>query len=104
MFFLLFALFLDVAHAAETVTVYAYDSFTSKGALGPMVREAFEKKYGAKTELVSFPSAGEALNQIALEGKKTKADVLVGLDDGLIARANELQALEKPTPFDYGYL
>ncbi len=91
-------------HAAETLTVYAYDSFTSKGSLGAAVRDAFEKKSGAKTELVSFPSAGEALNQVALEGKKTRADLVVGVDDSLLARAREMDAFEKLEPFDYGFL
>lgn len=111
------------APAAETVTVYAYDSFAGKGSLGAWLSAALEKKTGIKTKVVSFGSAGEALNQVAVEGAATKADVVVGIDDSLLARARELDAFDslaaeagpiapelrfdaelKVLPFDYGYL
>lgn len=110
------------ARAAETVTVYAYDSFSGKGGLGPWIAETLEKRHGIRTTFVSFASAGEALNQVAIEGKSTRADVVVGIDQSLLGRAREIGAFEKTAipatipeelrfdaegriaPFDYGYL
>ncbi|MBI4405501.1 MAG: thiamine ABC transporter substrate-binding protein [Deltaproteobacteria bacterium] len=115
--------FLQTATGAE-LTVYASDSFTSKGSLGELLKQKFEKINGIKVTYVSFPSTGEALNQIAIEQKQTHADLLVGVDNSLIARAKQLGAflpLEikgvkniRPellfdrelhfVPYDYGYL
>jgi thiamine transport system substrate-binding protein len=112
------------AKPAPEVVVYAYDAFTGKGSLAELVQAEFQKQHGGKCRIVGFPNAGEALNQIALEGRATKADILVGVDEGLLARARGLGAFEKASmesakaidpslqfdsngqflPFDYGYL
>ncbi len=110
-----------------SITVYTYDSFAQ--GLGPVVAKAFLRDTGIPTRLVSFGSCGEALNQIVLEGTSTPADLLVGIDSSLVARALESHTLvEAPhaaakllpdstwapdlwldsrraiLPFDYGYL
>lgn len=117
---------LPSAYAAspQSVTVYAYDAFTSEGALGPLMAKAFEKKFGIKTHYVGFATTGEALNQIALEGSHTHADLVVGIDNTLVKRAKDLQIfanweskdlLDVPPelrfdpdrqflPFDYGFV
>jgi len=109
--------------AANTVTVYASGSFASKGSLGAWIQASLAKK-GLNTQWVSFGSAGEALNQIALEGKKTRADLVVGIDNGLLPRAREIGLFDpipkeiwsrvpaelqfdsehRIVPFDYGYV
>jgi thiamine transport system substrate-binding protein len=106
------------------VTVYTYDAFTAEGALGPILAKAFEKKFVIETKYVGFPSVGEALNQIVLEGSHTHADLVVGIDNTLVARANDLKAFlpldatliarvpenlrfdseSDLIPFDYGYV
>src|SRR5688572_5719798 len=86
-------LFLTTSPAlGAELRVYAYDSFTAKGGLGQELKRAFTE---AQVKLVTFPSAGEALNQIALEGARTKADLLVGVDQGLFGRAAALDAFLK---------
>ncbi len=111
------------APAPQEVVVYVYDAFKGKGSLAEAVQQRFEK-IGGKSRVVAFPNAGEALNQIAIEGKKTKADVLIGVDEGLLGRARELKAFDtlppklsasidpalsldsegRFVPFDYSYL
>jgi thiamine transport system substrate-binding protein len=71
--------------------VYTYDSFTGKGSLGALMSQRFLQEYGVPTEFVTFSSAGEALNQIALEAKSPRADIIVGIDNSLVARARALQ-------------
>jgi thiamine transport system substrate-binding protein len=110
--------------APEEVVVYAYDAFTGKGSLAELVEKEFARQFGGKSRVVGFSSVGEALNQVALEGKATKADLIVGIDEGLLGRARSLGAFEKApadlsaglekdlsfdsegqfVPFDYGYL
>src|SRR5258708_1023463 len=91
---LLFTLFLAASPllGAKPLTIYAYDSFCSNHGLYAATKGDFK---GMETQCVSFPSAGEALNQVALEGKKTKADILVGVDSSLLARARKLNQFEK---------
>jgi len=82
------------APAPQEVVVYVYDAFKGKGSLAEVVQARFEKAHHGKSRIVAFPNAGEALNQIALEGSKTKADILVGVDEGLLGRARELKAFD----------
>ncbi len=107
----------------ETLRIYAYDSFLGKGSLGALTKNVFETKFGHEVKYVSFSSAGEALNQVEIEGKKTAADIVVGLDQNLVDRAQALQVFDgswdrdfvatlsafEPSypffiPFDYGHL
>ena len=107
--------------AKTEITVYTYDSFSSKGGLGEFLKANSEKAIGVKTRFVTFGSAGEALNQIAMEGGNAGADILLGIDQNLVARATEMAAflprVETPgvafadkfelgefVPFDYGFL
>lgn len=104
-----------------TLTIYSYDSFSGKGGLGQKVRTLFESGGSVKLEIISFGSAGEALNQVALEGEKTRADLVVGVDgtqlqtietsahfseipaDWISAGAFSIPRVKKWIPFDYGY-
>jgi thiamine transport system substrate-binding protein len=112
------------AEKSESLTVYTYDAMTGKNSLGDKLKRDFEKNTGAKLNLVSFGSVGEALNQIVIEGKKTRADVLLGIDSSFANRARSTQLFVRVPekhfselqssidlgkdhlflPFDYGYL
>lgn len=105
----------------KQLIAYTYDSFTGKGSLGEILKTEFEKNTGAFVKFITFGSAGEALNQIILEGERTQADILVGIDTSLLSRAlakgkfqkfsiNFGQQIKFTTkksdhwiPFDYGY-
>jgi thiamine transport system substrate-binding protein len=109
---------------SETLTVYTYDALTGKNSLGEKLKNEFEKNTGVKLNLISFGSIGEALNQIVIEDKKTKADILLGIDSSFAPRARSTNLFSvlpekhfselQPTislgkdrlflPFDYGYL
>lgn len=109
----------------ETLVVYTYSSLTGKGSLS----ELLQKEWGAtgkKMKIVSFSTSGEALNQVLLEKEKTQADIVLGIDQLGITKAqssgyflsfefNEFAAQMAPdvpkllslsgfVPFDYGYL
>ncbi|MBI1861978.1 MAG: thiamine ABC transporter substrate-binding protein [Deltaproteobacteria bacterium] len=103
----------------QTLTIYAYDSFAGKHGLAEKVRPLFEKE-GRHLVVVSFGSAGEAINQVKLEGEKTRADLVVGVDNSLLPEVRRMvhfgpvpmknlpTGLKVPAqkdwvPFDYGY-
>jgi thiamine transport system substrate-binding protein len=108
------------AAAREKLTVYTYESFTADWGPGPQVDKAFETECGCDLEFVSVADGVALLNRVKLEGKETRADVVLGLDTNLTAdaKATGLFAPHGPVsdvnvpggwtddtfvPFDYGY-
>ncbi len=111
------------AGAAErpTLTVYTYSSLVSKWGPGPAIERAFEAECGCQLDFVGLDASNEILSRLRLEGERTRADVLLGLDNNTLAEARatgllaphgvDLGALALPiewndpvfVPFDYGY-
>ena len=86
--FILFSiLFLNNSIRAEKLTVYTYDSFVSEWGPGPIIEKKFEDKYKIDLELIAADSAATLLNKVILEGKNTKADIILGLDMNLFDSA-----------------
>ena len=76
---------------AETpeLTVYTYDSFVSDWGPGPAVEKAFEEVCGCDLKLVGAGDGAALLARIKLEGERSDADVVLGLDTNLTAAAKE---------------
>lgn len=76
---------------AETpeLTVYTYDSFVSDWGPGPAVEKAFEEVCGCDLKLVGAGDGAALLARIKLEGARSDADVVLGLDTNLTAAAKE---------------
>lgn len=109
------------AFAADTLTVYTYGSFAAEWGPGPKIKPAFEKQCGCTLNLVALEDGVAILNRLRLEGKHSKADLVLGLDDALVSEAKQsgliaphgldLGALKVPggwqddsfVPYDYGY-
>lgn len=107
--------------APPTLTVYTYSSFASDWGPGPKVEQAFEARCGCDLKFVALEDGVAILNRLKLEGEHSPADVVIGMDDGMLAdaRASDLFAphqvdlapLSLPggwqdatfLPFDYGY-
>jgi len=104
-----------------TLTIYTYDAFAASWGPAPKIKSAFEKEHDCTVKFVGLSSSIGALRKIQLEGKKTKADILLGLDTSIAQVAkktglfvpHELNTskLELPapynddtfTPFDYSF-
>lgn len=71
------------------LTVYTYDSFVSDWGPGPAVETAFEKICGCDLKLVGAGDGAALLARIKLEGARSDADVVLGLDTNLTAAAKE---------------
>jgi thiamine transport system substrate-binding protein len=85
-------LLLPTAVMAETtpvLTVYTYDSFVSEWGPGPKIEAAFEKTCGCDLRFVSSGDGAALLARLLLEGDSTEADVVLGLDTNLTAKAAE---------------
>ena len=107
---------------AETpvLTVYTYDSFVSDWGPGPQVEAAFEAVCGCVLVFVPAGDGAALLARLRLEGARTAADVVLGLDTNLTAAAAD-SALFQPVaveaafdlpvvweddlfvPYDWGY-
>jgi thiamine transport system substrate-binding protein len=106
------------ASAQETLTVYAPDYFASEWGPGPAIETAFEEKCDCDLKWVT----GDVLPRILLEGERTKADVVIGLNTDVTARARasglfapheqDVSGLTMPVewdddtflPFDWSYV
>jgi len=85
------ALFAANPALAQTpeLTVYTYDSFISEWGPGPAIKQAFEAECGCMLNLVGAGDGAALLGRLKLEGARTNADIVLGLDTGLIAAARE---------------
>lgn len=113
--------FSATAATQPKLTVYTYDSFVSEWGPGPQLKTAFEAKCGCSLEFIAAEDGVSIMNRARIEKANTKADVLLGLDNGLMEETLELglvQAHRVDTsnitsdlawshssfvPFDYGY-
>ena len=83
------------AHADDrTLTVYTYDSFISEWGPGPKVKEAFEKTCDCTVNFVGIADGVALLSRLKLEGESTKADLVLGLDNNLVAEAKQTGMFE----------
>lgn len=71
------------------LTVYTYDSMVSEWGPGPQIEAAFEAECGCDLVLVGIEDGAALLARLRLEGARTDADVVLGLDTNLVAAAKE---------------
>ncbi len=104
-----------------TLTVYTYSSFTADWGPGPAIKKAVEAECDCTLDFVGLGDGLEVFNRLRLEGVRSKADVVLGLDTNMMAEAKatgllaphglDLGRLSLPTgwgddvfvPFDHGY-
>jgi thiamine transport system substrate-binding protein len=107
---------------AETpvLQVMTYDSFVTEWGPGPAIEAAFEATCACDLQFVGTGDGAALLARLQLEGPRTDADVVLGLDTNLTAAARETGLfaphdvtadLDLPIewtdaeflPFDWGY-
>ena len=107
--------------ADNTLTVYTYDSFAADWGPGPKVEKAFEAQCGCDVNFVALDDGVSILNRLRLEGGNSKADIVLGLDNNLMAEAQktgllaehkvDTKSVKLPNgwqdstfvPYDFGY-
>jgi len=85
-----FALASSSVQATPILNVYTYDSFVSEWGPGPQLKEAFEKQCECTLNFIAAEDGVSILNRARIEKSSTEADVLLGLDLGLITEAANL--------------
>ncbi|PJG85846.1 thiamine ABC transporter substrate binding subunit [Conservatibacter flavescens] len=64
------------------LNVYTEEFFSADWGPGPEIKKMFEQTYSqCHLNLIPFDSRTTMLNRLRLEGKKTKADLVLGLDN-----------------------
>ncbi len=71
------------------LTVLTYDSFTTEWGPGPAIEAAFEETCACDLEFVGAGDGAALLARLQLEGLRTEADIVLGLDTNLTAAARE---------------
>ena len=69
------------------LTVLTYDSFTAEWGPGPAIEKAFEAECGCDLKFVTAGDGAAVLARLKLEGARSDADVVLGLDTSLTADA-----------------
>ncbi|MDC7125400.1 MAG: thiamine ABC transporter substrate binding subunit [Spirochaetales bacterium] len=105
------------------LVIYAYDSFASEWGPAVQAIPPFEEKYGIKVDIKTAGDGGQVLSRAILEKDNPQADIIIGIDNNMLAKALNEDILDvyKPEnikfvpeelifddsyhviPFDYGY-
>ncbi len=103
------------------LVIYTYDSFTAEWGPGPQIAANFEEICDCAVRFVGAGDGAGLLARLRLEGARTEADIVLGLDTNLTAQAAESglfaphgrspEGLDLPVewsdplflPFDWGY-
>ncbi|OOF41858.1 thiamine ABC transporter substrate binding subunit [Rodentibacter rarus] len=92
------------AQTTQPLTVYTYDTFSADWSAGPKVKAGFEKQFPqCQLNYVAFDNSGTLFNRVRLDGKKIKADIVLGLDNYQIDEAKKL-AIFEPNQVDLNKL
>jgi thiamine transport system substrate-binding protein len=75
------------AQEKPVLTIYTYDSFVSDWGPGPQIEAAFEETCECDLKFVATGDGAALLGRVRLEGERTKADIVLGLDTNLTAAA-----------------
>ncbi len=73
--------------AARKLVIYTYDSFIAQWGAGPKIEKAYERACGCDARYVGLADGVSILNRLKLEGARTRADIVLGLDTNLLVEA-----------------
>ena len=76
-----------LAQDKPTLTVMTYDSFVADWGPGPVIEEAFEETCACDLNFVAAGDGAALLARVRLEGARSEADIVLGLDTNLTADA-----------------
>lgn len=77
------------AQERPELVIYTYESFTSEWGPGPAIAANFEAECACDVRFVGAGDGAALLGRLRLEGERSPADIVLGLDTNLIAEAKE---------------
>ncbi len=110
-----------LAQDKPVLTVYTYESFNTEWGPGPAIEANFEAECACDLRFVGVGDGASLVSRLRLEGARTEADIVLGLDTNLTTAAAEtglfaphgieVPALDLPVewtdplflPFDWSY-
>ncbi len=78
-----------LAQEKPELVIYTYDAFVAEWGPAPKIKIAFEKECECTLKFVAADSSIGALRKIQLEGARTKADIVLGLDTNIAQAARK---------------
>ncbi len=72
------------------LVAYSYSSFVSSWGPGPKIVEEFTKECQCEVELVDVGDAGLLIQRLLLEKERSRADVVIGLDQLSLFQAEQI--------------
>ncbi|MDC0948975.1 thiamine ABC transporter substrate binding subunit [Gammaproteobacteria bacterium] len=72
-----------------TLTVITYDAITADWGPGPVLETAFEAECGCDLQWIATDTSGTLISRLQLEGDDSDVDVMMGIDQNLLPRAND---------------
>lgn len=118
---LIFSITSMASDTKPTLIIYTYDAFAASWGPAPKIAHAFEEEHNCTLKFIGISSSIGALRKVQLEGRNTKADILLGLDTSIAQMAKKTglfalhevntSSLDLPVdysddtfvPFDYSY-
>ena len=110
-----------MADEKPELVIYTYESFVSEWGPGPAIADAFEAVCDCTVKFVGAGDGAALIGRLKLEGDRTPADIILGLDTNLTSQAKtdglvvphgiDVPALALPIawdddsflPYDWGY-
>tara|TARA_R110002020_G_scaffold198830_4_gene400059 strand:- start:234 stop:1247 length:1014 start_codon:yes stop_codon:yes gene_type:complete len=80
--------------AEKTLTVYTYESFIAEWGPGPKIETAFEAECDCDLKWVGVADGVALLNRLKLEGNRSEAGIVLGLDTNLVTEAKDTGLFE----------
>lgn len=110
------------AQTSKELVIYTSDSFLSEWGPGPTLKKDFESEYNCKIKWVAAADGAAILARLKIDGSRSKADLVIGLDDSIATTAESLglfadstivssfssiEKFHKPSsklvPYDFGF-
>ncbi|MCC6277659.1 MAG: thiamine ABC transporter substrate-binding protein [Oligoflexia bacterium] len=88
-----------------TLVVYSYSSFVTSWGPGPEIAKKFEATCNCKVKLVDAGDGGSMLGRVKLEGSRSPADMVIGVEEAFVSRLEkDLGWDQRPALLDSGPL
>lgn len=78
------------AQTTKELVIYANDSFISEWGPGPALKKSFESECNCKVKWVAAADGAAILARLKIDGARSKADMVIGIDDSISVAAEAL--------------